>query len=300
MQINNQTMEENLIAGPDPAEEAKGATTKKASKKVEAPKKQPAKAPKKAAAKPVKKKAAAKKAAPKKTEAKPAKKNVAAKPEVILPQEPAAPVIQQNSLLASANPDMIINMAIAYREQVATAGNTIDKGLLYEQIYNPTTGVLKKLNDVRPGAGAKLADFDRVVLDIKTRVGALLTGFQPAPGSTFSTPEVTPPPANQLSAPFKPTHIEHTRFNHQKPAEVVVEKPLTPKEALAKKFGKLLAVLQDQRAKMVCHVNHVEDFCKLNSKDGYLFHFERAKETLHGSYFGGQEKIEQHFPLKKV
>ena len=292
-------MEENLIAGPAPAEEAKGATTKKASKKVEAPKKQPAKAPKKAAAKPVKKKAAAKKAAPKKTEAKPAKKNVAAKPEVILPQEqPAAPVIQQNSLLAYANPDMIINMAIAYREQVATAGNTIDKGLLYEQIYNPTTGVLKKLNDVRPGAGAKLADFDKVVLDIKTRVGALLTGFQPAPGSTFSAPEVNQAPPSNPTLP-QPTHIEHTRFNHQKPAEVVVEKPLTPKEALAKKFGKLLAVLQDQRAKMVCHVNHVEDFCKLNSKDGYLFHFNRATETLHGSYFGGQEKIEEHFPLTK-
>lgn len=296
-------MEENLIAGPAPAEEAKGATTKKASKKVEAPKKQPAKAPKKAAAKPVKKKAAAKKAA-KKTAAKPAKKN-AAKEEVVVtetPQEPVAPpappVIQQNSLLASANPDMIINMAIAYREQVATAGNTIDKGLLYEQIYNPTTGVLKKLNDVRPGAGAKLADFDKVVLDIKTRVGALLTGFQPAPGSTFSAPEVNQAPPSNPTLP-QPTHIEHTRFNHQKPAEVVVEKPLTPKEALAKKFGKLLAVLQDQRAKMVCHVNHVEDFCMLNSKDGYLFHFNRATETLHGSYFGGQEKIEEHFPLTK-
>ena len=219
--------------------------------------------------------------------------------ENLLSQAPKAPPAQ-NSLLATANPDMILNMAIAYRDQINASGQNVDKPTLYDQVHNPETGLLKKLQEVRPGAGVKTADFDKVVTQITTKVEALLGGYKPEPGTTYVAPAVTithqpTPPASAA----QPTHIVHVPYDptKQAPSAQPAPKPLTPKEMLEQKFGKILAVLNKDKETRIVHSHHVKDFCKLNSGNHFKFEYNHETMVLSGEYFN--EKCEEVFSLKK-
>ena len=197
-----------------------------------------------------------------------------------------------NSLLANATPDMVINVAIGFRDSLLARGKNTDRALLKDQIYNPQTGILKKLHDMRPSAGAKVGDFNKIVAEIESLASSLLGGAT----TTNTIPDTNATGMQHMPASNHSTFIEQAKV--QLPPSVI-EKPLSPKESLEKQFNLIYKHLENYRATRLCHANNVDDFCKLNTRNGFVFSFDREKEILKCTYLGGDLNKEKEFKLSK-
>lgn len=184
------------------------------------------------------------------------------------------------------NPVIIFNIAVGYRESIEK--EQVSPEMLYEQCYGEK-GVIKDLKAYIPKLPIeKRAEFKELIGLLEKDINKKLNGFSPT-GAVVASDAGLLPPTTHASPVLGIPPV----------APVATPKKLSFKESLEVEFKKVLDHLTTFKKERVCHVQHVNDFCRLSSGGGYEYTFDPIANKLKGTFGGSQAVVEAEFVINK-